>query len=244
MKNRQAYAHSVRASTLEQEASENAVMERSMRLDDPILFCTAFKRNRFFLFTQREPPEVAQQQQAAAAAAASAATRSAPAGGTLAGLREPPAAPTSEAEWLAGERDVFNEKPTKEDMMALPSANAAAESSSLHMKLGTRAILHTSMGDVELKLFSQETPKTVENFCTLARRGYYNSHIFHRVIKGFIVQTGDPLGNGTGGESIWGGEFEDEFHPQLKHDRPFTVRCAVRSVHSAFERRHRYSTSL
>jgi peptidylprolyl isomerase domain and WD repeat-containing protein 1 len=59
-----------------------------------------------------------------------------------------------------------------------------------------------------------------------AREGYYDKCIFHRVIKGFMIQTGDPQGDGTGGESIWGGEFEDEFHRSLKHDRPFTVSMA------------------
>ena len=61
---------------------------------------------------------------------------------------------------------------------------------------------------------------------THARNGYYNNVIFHRVIKGFMIQTGDPLGNGTGGESIWGGDFEDEFVRTLRHDRPFTVSMA------------------
>ena len=50
--------------------------------------------------------------------------------------------------------------------------------------------------------------------------------LLHRVIKGFMIQTGDPLGNGSGGESIWGGEFEDEFHPSLRHDRPYTLSMA------------------
>jgi len=66
----------------------------------------------------------------------------------------------------------------------------------------------------------------VENFCVHASKGYYNGHIFHRVIKQFMVQTGDPTGTGTGGESIWGGEFEDEFHPKLRHDRPYTLSMA------------------
>ena len=68
------------------------------------------------------------------------------------------------------------------------------------------------MGDIHLRLYPEECPKTVENFTTHCRNGYYDNLIFHRVIKGFMVQTGDPLGDGTGGQSIWGREFEDEFH--------------------------------
>ena len=86
-----------------------------------------------------------------------------------------------------------------------------------------QATLHTSVGDIHVQLFPKECPKTVENFCVHSRNGYYNGHIFHRVIKQFMIQTGDPLGTGTGGESIWGGEFEDEFSPKLRHDRPYTV---------------------
>ena len=59
-----------------------------------------------------------------------------------------------------------------------------------------------------------------------SKAGYYDGIIFHRVIKGFMLQTGDPLGDGTGGESIWGGEFEDEINRALKHDRSFTVSMA------------------
>jgi peptidylprolyl isomerase domain and WD repeat-containing protein 1 len=73
-------------------------------------------------------------------------------------------------------------------------------------------VLHTSMGDIHLRLYPEECPKTVENFTTHCRNGYYDNLIFHRVIKGFMIQTGDPLGDGTGGQSIWGTEFEDEFH--------------------------------
>jgi len=84
----------------------------------------------------------------------------------------------------------------------------------------------TTLGDIYFKLFSSECPKTCENFVTHCRNGYYDGVVFHRVIKGFMVQTGDPLGDGTGGKSIWGGEFEDEFHRSLRHDRPFTVSMA------------------
>ncbi|RLN81129.1 hypothetical protein BBJ28_00016101 [Nothophytophthora sp. Chile5] len=149
---------------------------------DPTLFCTSFKRNRFFLFSSREPED--------------------------------------DDDGNAGTgRDVFNEKPTLEE------AQVATESSAAKV-LGETAIMHTTMGDLTLKLFGKECPKTVENFCTHARNGYYDNHIFHRVIKNFMVQTGDPQGDGAGGESIWGGEFEDEFHRSLRHDRPFTLSMA------------------
>nr|CAH8871480.1 unnamed protein product [Trichobilharzia regenti] len=111
----------------------------------PVLVCTAFKKNRVYLFTNREPHDVSQ--------------------------------------------------------MVIQ----------LHQDRQLNAI---------------ECPRTVENFVGHSRAGYYNGHIFHRVIKGFMVQTGCPLGTGTGGESIWGGEFEDEFHPSLRHDRPYTVSMA------------------
>lgn len=83
----------------------------------------------------------------------------------------------------------------------------------------TVATMHTSMGDIKIKLFPDKTPKTVENFITHAKNGYYNGLKFHRVIKDFMIQGGDPLGNGTGGESIWGGKFEDEFDPDLHNLR-------------------------
>ncbi len=72
------------------------------------------------------------------------------------------------------------------------------------------AIIETNKGTIKFELFEQESPKTVENFCLLAERGYYNGLTFHRVIKNFLIQGGDPLGNGYGGESAWGGYFEDE----------------------------------
>ncbi|WP_280739279.1 MULTISPECIES: peptidylprolyl isomerase [unclassified Enterococcus] len=77
----------------------------------------------------------------------------------------------------------------------------------------------TTMGSIKIKLFPELAPKTVENFMTHAKDGYYNGVIFHRVIDNFMIQGGDPLGNGTGGESIWGNSFADEFSPQLYNIR-------------------------
>lgn len=81
------------------------------------------------------------------------------------------------------------------------------------------AVIHTTLGDIKVKLFKEETPKTFENFTTHAKNGYYNGIKFHRVIKDFMIQGGDPLGNGTGGESIWGTSFKDEFTPKLHNLR-------------------------
>lgn len=90
----------------------------------------------------------------------------------------------------------------------------------------SKIILHTTSGDIKLKLFNYLTPKTTENFIKLCEKGYYNSTIFHRVIKDFMIQAGDPLGNGTGGESYWGGYFNDEFNSLLRHSKPFMVSMA------------------
>ena len=85
------------------------------------------------------------------------------------------------------------------------------------------AILHTDKGDIALKLFSDKTPRTVNNFVFLARQGFYDGTIFHRVIKDFMAQGGDPTGTGRGGP---GYRFDDEFHPQLRHDEPGVLSMA------------------
>jgi cyclophilin family peptidyl-prolyl cis-trans isomerase len=72
------------------------------------------------------------------------------------------------------------------------------------------AAVQTNKGTIRFKLLESDAPKTTENFITLAERGYYNGVIFHRVIKGFMIQGGDPTGTGRGGESAWGGRFDDE----------------------------------
>ena len=81
------------------------------------------------------------------------------------------------------------------------------------------AVIHTSMGDIKVKFFPDEAPKAVENFKTLAKDGYYDGITFHRVINDFMIQGGDPTGTGTGGESIYGGAFEDEFSYELYNFR-------------------------
>ncbi|KAG7301740.1 Peptidylprolyl isomerase domain and WD repeat containing protein 1 [Plutella xylostella] len=166
------------ASTIEMEGSENPALLTIKT--DPTLFCTAYKKNRFYMFSRRSPDDI----------------------------KSPDA-----------DRDIFNEKPSKEDIISATEGQGV-------QRLYEQAVLHTSLGDIHVRLFGKDVPKTVENFCVHARNGYYNGHIFHRVIKGFMLQTGDPTGTGTGGESIWGGEFEDEFRPHLKHDRPYTLSMA------------------
>lgn len=79
------------------------------------------------------------------------------------------------------------------------------------------AIIETSMGTMKIKLFEDLVPKTVENFVGLSEKSYYDGIIFHRVIPDFMIQGGDPEGTGRGGESLWGGTFEDEFNPNLKN---------------------------
>ena len=93
---------------------------------------------------------------------------------------------------------------------AVEPASAPAASKDL------TATIKTSMGDIEVRLFPDKAPVTVSNFVTLARSKFYDGLIFHRVIPGFMIQTGDPQGNGTGGP---GYSFADEFGAGLKHDK-------------------------
>ncbi len=91
----------------------------------------------------------------------------------------------------------------------------------------TVAHIHTTMGDISVKFFPEQAPKTVENFLTHAKNGYYNGIIFHRVIPDFMIQGGDPTGTGMGGESIWGRPFPDEFSREL-----FNLRGALSMANS------------
>ena len=85
------------------------------------------------------------------------------------------------------------------------------------------AVVHTPLGSFTIELFADKAPRTVNNFVFLARDGYYDGVTFHRVIKGFMAQTGDPTGTGRGGP---GYRFADEFHPALRHDAPGVVSMA------------------
>lgn len=91
---------------------------------------------------------------------------------------------------------------------------------SSELERSDRVILQTNQGTIELLLYPDRAPKTVENFLALVEKGYYDGIIFHRVIPGFMIQGGDPTGTGRGGSSIWGKPFSDEFHPELRFNRP------------------------
>ncbi|KAF4550295.1 Peptidyl-prolyl cis-trans isomerase-like protein 2 [Elsinoe fawcettii] len=127
---------------------------------------------------------------------------------------------TNDADINKSDRDIHNEKPRSLNT----KDKAAAEKKKV--ETGNMATLHTTLGDIAFRLFPQYAPKAVENFVVHSRNGYFNNLTFHRIIRKFMIQTGDPLGDGTGGESIWGKEFEDEFTPHLRHDKPYTVSMA------------------
>ncbi|KAL0961213.1 hypothetical protein HGRIS_006180 [Hohenbuehelia grisea] len=167
--------------TMAMAASSNPILATKSERD-PILFCTGYKRSRFYLFTRAEPED------------------------------------------KSGDRDVFNERPTREEQNIAAAAPSAGKSGP--SPVAEAATIHTTVGDIHIRLFPAQAPKAVENFVGHARSSYFEGVLFHRVIPKFMIQTGDPLGDGTGGTSIWGNEFEDEFSDDLKHDRPYTVSMA------------------
>ena len=95
-------------------------------------------------------------------------------------------------------------------LSALPLTHAQEENA---VPKNPIVVFETTQGTIELKLFPDIAPKACENMVGLIKKGYYDGLIFHRVIKGFMLQGGDPTGTGRGGESVWGGSFEDEFSP-------------------------------
>lgn len=110
-------------------------------------------------------------------------------------------------------------------IFGLTSASNAKEIASTQKK-DPIVVLQTNAGNIELRLFSKAAPLAVKNFMTHAQNGYYNNLIFHRVIKGFMIQGGDPTGTGMGGESIWHKDFKNEYAPNLTFDRPFLLAMA------------------
>src|SRR5204863_1978953 len=88
-----------------------------------------------------------------------------------------------------------------------PKVPAGAKSSG-----GRHGVIDTDKGPIEIEFFDTEAPKAVENFRLLAEHGYYDGLTFHRIVAGFMIQGGDPSGNGSGGESAWGGTFADEIN--------------------------------
>ena len=140
--------------SVEMAAANNPNLEQTIL--DPSLFTNAYKRNRFYIFTRRDPED----------------------------------ASNEEGDSIV-ERDVCNEKISNKDLLS------TTELASNVRKIYEECVIHTSMGDIHLKLFANECPKTVENFCVYAKNSYYNGHIFHRVISSFMIQTGDPTGKFT-----------------------------------------------
>jgi peptidylprolyl isomerase len=90
----------------------------------------------------------------------------------------------------------------------------------LHANENPHVVLETNQGKIELELFTDIAPLAVENFLTHVKNGYYNGVAFHRIIKNFMIQGGDPTETGRGGESIWHKEFKDEFKANVIFDKP------------------------
>lgn len=110
-----------------------------------------------------------------------------------------------------------SQQPEKTEAPAPSSANTSSIGFQLEKPKENEEIadVSTTLGNFKIRFFPDRTPKTVENFKELSKKGYYNGLIFHRVIKDFMIQGGDPEGTGMGGESVWGKDFEDEFCEDL-----------------------------
>ncbi len=98
----------------------------------------------------------------------------------------------------------------------MTNQNAKKDPTTFEKISATSAIIKTAKGDITLALYPIDAPKTVTNFATLAKNGYYDCLTFHRVEPGFVIQGGDPNGNGTGGSSIYGAKFADELNPDTQ----------------------------
>ena len=121
-----------------------------------------------------------------------------------------------------------NSKDVKELNTTKTADKSAESSSSKNREKNSQdiVVLETNQGTIELKLFPKVAPLAVENFKTHAANGYYDGLIFHRVIKGFMIQGGDPTGTGTGGTSVWNKEFVNEYGANVVFDKPFLLAMA------------------
>jgi cyclophilin family peptidyl-prolyl cis-trans isomerase len=108
-------------------------------------------------------------------------------------------------------------------MSTQPKQWSAPPAMQIDTKKSYTATLHTDKGDIQVKLHADKVPVTVNNFVFLARQGFYDNTIFHRVIADFMAQAGDPTGTGRGGP---GYRFKDEFDPKLRHDKPGVLSMA------------------
>lgn len=97
-----------------------------------------------------------------------------------------------------------------------------------HLVKNSIVVIETSLGAIEVTLMPQVAPKACENFLGLIEKKYYEGVVFHRIIKNFMIQGGDPTGTGAGGASLWGKEFGDEFSPDVKFDKPGLLAMANR----------------
>ncbi len=120
-----------------------------------------------------------------------------------------------------------NSKEAKETKPSITQSTSSVQpTSAAANQTGEIVVLKTNQGDITLKMFPKVAPLAVENFVTHAKEGYYDGLIFHRVIKGFMIQGGDPTGTGRGGESIWHKEFVNEYAPNVTFDKPFLLAMA------------------
>lgn len=110
-------------------------------------------------------------------------------------------------------------------LLTIFSLNLSAQNTQPHV------ILETTQGNIELRLFPDVAPLAVENFLTHIKNGYYDGTVFHRIIKNFMIQSGDPTGTGRGGESIWKKNFQDEFTDKV-FDRSGILAMANKGPHT------------
>ena len=117
-------------------------------------------------------------------------------------------------------------EPKAQKSVEVSSQSEVTKKDILQSKDNPIVTLKTNQGDIEIELFPKIAPKAVKNFIELSKKDYYDGVIFHRVIKGFMIQGGDPTGTGRGGESIYGGVFENEYAPNVTFDKPGIVAMA------------------